>query len=87
MTESEVKRLYGRTLIVDAAPPAARAKTQGTIDVLIALTGASGGALSGMVVAESSYAGLSFAGGAVSLLLIPVVLWARASESRRARQE
>ncbi|MFB9279540.1 MFS transporter [Cohnella cellulosilytica] len=79
--------ISGTALIVDAAPPAARAKTQGTIDVLIALTGASGGALSGMVVAESSYAALSFAGGAVALLLIPVVLWARAPGFRRARQE
>ncbi|WP_372630603.1 MFS transporter [Cohnella sp.] len=71
--------ISGTAQIVDATTPATRAKTQGTIDVLIALTGASGGALSGMVVAESSYAVLSFAGGAMSLLIIPVVLWARRS--------
>jgi len=77
--------ISGTAQIVDATTPATRAKTQGTIDVLIALTGASGGALSGMVVAGSSYAALSLIGGAMSLLLIPVVLWAR--RPRRERQE
>ncbi|WP_409340562.1 MFS transporter [Paenibacillus sp. MBLB4367] len=69
--------ISGTALIVDAAGPATRAKTQGTLDVLIALAGASGGALSGMVVAQSSYATLSLAGGGLALLLIPVVIWAR----------
>jgi MFS family permease len=69
--------ISGTALIVDATTPATRAKTQGTIDVLIALAGASGGALSGMVVAHSSYAALSLAGGFLSLLLIPVVIWSR----------
>lgn len=67
--------ISGTALIVDATHPATRAKTQGTIDVLIALAGASGGALSGMVVAEASYAALSLAGGVLSLLLIPVGVW------------
>ncbi|MEH6904779.1 hypothetical protein [Neobacillus drentensis] len=44
------------------------------------LAGASGGALSGMVVAQTSYAGLSFAGSFLSLLLIPVVIWSRRSQ-------
>ncbi|MFC5448660.1 MFS transporter [Paenibacillus aestuarii] len=73
--------ISGTTLIVDATDPATRAKTQGTIDVLIALAGASGGALSGMVVSHSSYAFLSLSGGGLALLLIPVVIW-----SRRKRQ-
>ncbi|SFM28534.1 Predicted arabinose efflux permease, MFS family [Paenibacillus sp. 1_12] len=67
--------ISGTALIVDATEPATRAKTQGKIDVLIALAGASGGALSGMVVAHSSYTTLSFAGGGLALLLIPVVIW------------
>ncbi|WP_238933708.1 MFS transporter [Brevibacillus choshinensis] len=67
--------ISGTALIVDATHPANRAKTQGTIDVLIALAGASGGALSGMVVAQASYAALSLAGGFLSLLLIPVGVW------------
>ncbi|MEC1241463.1 MFS transporter, partial [Bacillus paralicheniformis] len=56
---------------------ATRAKTQGTVDVLIALSGAAGGALSGMIVAGSSYLTLSLIGGILSLLLIPVVAWSR----------
>ncbi|MBB6730843.1 MFS transporter [Cohnella zeiphila] len=69
--------ISGTSAIVDATPPQIRAKTQGTVDVLIALGGASGGALSGMVVAQSSYAALSLAGSVLSLLLIPVVVWSR----------
>lgn len=69
--------ISGTAIIVDATNPATRAKTQGTIDVMIALAGASGGALSGMVVAHSGYATLSLAGGILSLLLIPVVIWSR----------
>lgn len=68
--------ISGTAAIVDAAPPQMRAKTQGSVDVLIALSGASGGALSGMVVAQSSYSTLSLIGGFLSLLLIPVVVWA-----------
>jgi len=72
--------ISGTALIVDATTPANRAKTQGTVDVLIALSGATGGALSGMVVAHSSYATLSLAGGFLSLMLIPVVFWARTKQ-------
>lgn len=67
--------ISGTAVIVDSTNPQNRAKTQGAIDVLVALSGASGGALSGMVVAQSSYATLSLIGGALSLLLIPVVVW------------
>lgn len=67
--------ISGTAAIVDATPPQIRAKTQGTVDVLIALGGASGGALSGMVVAQSSYSALSLAGAILSLLLIPLVIW------------
>lgn len=69
--------ISGTAAIVDATPPHIRAKTQGTVDVLIALAGASGGALSGMVVAQTSYSTLSLTGGFLSLLLIPVVVWSR----------
>jgi hypothetical protein len=54
-----------------------RAKTQGNVDVLVALSGAAGGALSGIVVAGSSYAVLSLGGGLLALLLVPVVAWSR----------
>lgn len=69
--------ISGTALIVDSTDSATRAKTQGTVDVLIALSGAAGGALSGMIVAGSSYLALSFTGGILSLLLIPVVVWSR----------
>lgn len=69
--------ISGTAAIVDATPPHVRAKTQGTVDVLIALAGASGGALSGMVAAHSSFSTMSLAGGFLSLLLIPIVLWSR----------
>ncbi|WNR44357.1 MFS transporter [Paenibacillus roseipurpureus] len=69
--------ISGTAQIIDATSLATRAQTQGTVDVLVSLAGASGGALSGMVVAHSSYAFLSLAGGFLSLLLIPVMVWAR----------
>jgi MFS family permease len=69
--------ISGTATIIDSTTPSTRAKTQGSVDVLIALSGASGGALSGMVVAHSSYATLSLAGGFLSLLLLPVVIWSR----------
>ncbi len=72
--------ISGTALIVDSTDISTRAKTQGTVDVLIALSGAAGGALSGMIVAGSSYLTLSFVGGILSLLLVPVVIWSRRSE-------
>lgn len=72
--------ISGTALIVDSTKISTRAKTQGTVDILIALSGASGGALSGMVVAGSSFETLSFAGGILSLILIPVVTWSRKSK-------
>jgi len=67
----------GTALVVDATVPSNRAKTQGTIDVLIALAGAGGGMMSGMVMNASSYQVLSLGGGVLALLLIPVLFWAR----------
>lgn len=72
--------ISGTAQIVDATIPSTRAKTQGKIDVFIALAGASGGAMSGMVVANSSYAALSLAGGVLAFMLIPVVIWSRKGE-------
>ncbi len=69
--------ISGTALIVDSTEPSTRAKRQGAVDVLIALSGAAGGALSGMVVAGSSYLTLSLIGGIMSLILIPVVIWSR----------
>lgn len=68
--------IAGTALIVDGTVPANRARTQGAMDVLVALAGAGAGALSGLVVAGSSFVVLSLAGGALALLIIPVLLWA-----------
>ncbi|OEH84988.1 MFS transporter [Desulfuribacillus stibiiarsenatis] len=69
--------ISGTALIVDSTVPSKRAKTQGEVDVLIALSGATGGAISGMIVAGSSYTILSIAGGILSLVLIAVIVWSR----------
>lgn len=74
--------ISGTALIVDSTESSTRAKTQGTMDVFIALSGASGGALSGIIVASSSYTILSFAGGILSLFLIPVVIWFQRGKSK-----
>lgn len=69
--------ISGTALVVDATVPANRARTQGSIDVLIALTGAGGGALSGVIMAAGGYETLTVAGGVLSLLLLPVLFWTR----------
>lgn len=66
--------ISGTALAVDGTVPANRARTQGTIDVLIALAGAAGGAFSGVVVAMTSFAGLSYLGAAVAFAVVPL-LW------------
>ncbi|WP_108672340.1 MFS transporter [Peribacillus acanthi] len=73
--------ISGTALIVDATDIVNRAKKQGSVDVLVALSGASGGMLSGMVVAHSSYTTLSLVGGILSLLLIPVVVWSKGKQN------
>ncbi|WP_017381024.1 MFS transporter [Paenisporosarcina sp. TG-14] len=75
--------ISGTALIVDTTHPSTRAKTQGSVDVLVALAGVSGGGLSGIVVALTSYATLSLTGGFLSLLLIPVVIWSRNRKNKK----
>ncbi|MFC7680212.1 MFS transporter [Paenibacillus sp. GCM10028914] len=67
--------ISGTALIVDSTNSTNGAKVQGSVDVLIALAGASGGALSGMVVAHSSFSALSFAGSILAIMLIPIMFW------------
>ena len=76
--------IAGTALVVDATVPENRARTQGGVDVLIALAGAGGGAMSGMVVSATSFEHLSLGGGLLALLLIPVLFWARRSPARSA---
>ncbi|MFJ5760475.1 MFS transporter [Neobacillus sp. NPDC093182] len=79
--------ISGTAILVDATPPSTRAKTQGSVDVWIALSGALGGGISGIVVAQSSYATLSIAGGMLSLLLIPIVFWAGINKQRNSNKK
>ncbi|PRO66172.1 MFS transporter [Alkalicoccus urumqiensis] len=65
--------ISGTAMIVDHAPLDERAAVQGKADIFVALSGASGGALSGMVAAGTGFPGLAVIGGLLSLLLIPVV--------------
>lgn len=74
--------ISGTAILVDATSTTTRAKTQGSVDVGIALSGALGGGLSGLVVAQSSYGLLSIACGMFSLLLIPIVIWARIGKQK-----
>jgi MFS family permease len=69
--------IAGTALVVDNTVPANRARVQGTLDVLVALSGAGAGVMSAVVMAGTSYSVLSLAGGVLALLLIPVLLWAR----------
>ncbi|MFC7449876.1 MFS transporter [Rhodococcus daqingensis] len=65
--------ISGTAILTDATPLATRARTQGSVDLCIALAGAGGGIVSGMVVASSSFAVLSLGGGLIALALIPVL--------------
>ncbi|QCJ45345.1 MFS transporter [Bacillus sp. S3] len=76
--------ISGTAILVDATHASTRAKTQGSVDVGIALSGAIGGGLSGLIVAHSSYAVLSIAGGVFSLVLIPIVIWAGIDKQRKS---
>ncbi len=72
--------ISGTAMIVDATPPATRARTQGAADVGVALAGAGGGAVSGLVVAAADFGALCLIGGVVALLVVPVLI---ATSSRR----
>lgn len=61
----------GTALLTDSTPLASRARTQGTVDVGVALAGAGGGLSGGIIVAGASYAFLGVLGAAIALLLIP----------------
>jgi MFS family permease len=72
--------ISGTTLIVDSTPAATRAQTQGSVDVLIAIAGAGGGATSGLIVDAAGFTTLSLAGGLLAVLLIPALAWQRTQQ-------
>ncbi|MEU4843144.1 MFS transporter [Nocardia testacea] len=63
----------GTAIITDAVPLATRAKTQGLVDVSIAIAGAGGGMASGLIVAAAGYPQLAIGGGILALAIVPAV--------------
>lgn len=74
--------ISGTAIVIDSTDVLTRAKTQGSIDVFVALAGTAGGFASGLIVAFSSFALLSFLGVYISLLLIPLIIWMRYKEKK-----
>ncbi len=64
----------GTALLTDATSLADRARTQGGVDLSIALAGATASIASGGVVAAAGYPVLALLGGAAGLLVLPAVL-------------
>ncbi|WP_329429418.1 MFS transporter [Streptosporangium sp. NBC_01495] len=67
----------GTAIITDAVALTTRAKTQGLVDVSVAIAGATGGMASGLVVAGAGYALLTIGGGILALAIVPAVAAAR----------
>lgn len=65
--------ISGTAMLTNALPLSTRAKTQGAVDLCIALAGAGGGMASGIVVASASFAALSVAGGLIAVATVPVI--------------
>ena len=63
----------GTAIVTDAVPLETRARTQGLVDVSIAIAGTGAGLMSGVVVDVSSYSALSFAGGLLALAIVPAI--------------
>ncbi|MGW1006126.1 MFS transporter [Streptomyces sp. NPDC002520] len=63
----------GTAIITDTVPLATRAKTQGMVDVAIAIAGAAGGLSSGIVVAAAGFPVLALSGGIVALAILPAI--------------
>ena len=74
----------GTTLVTDAVPLATRARTQGVVDLGIALAGAGAGLSSGLIVTATSYATLTVTGGLLALVIIPIAAAARAAPATQA---
>lgn len=72
--------ISGTAIIIDSTDMKTRAKTQGSVDVWVALAGTMGGLLLGVIVAYSSYAILGLVGALVAICLIPLMIWTRVKE-------
>ncbi|PRX96641.1 MFS transporter [Allonocardiopsis opalescens] len=65
----------GTAIVTDSVPLATRARTQGMVDVAIAVAGAGGGMASGPIVAAGGYTVLSLLGGVIALAILPAVAY------------
>lgn len=70
----------GTTVLATSVPIAVRASVQGQADVAVALSGAAGGLLSGLVFAWIDFRGLGFWLAALSLIVVAAVRPRRARE-------
>ncbi|MFD1929116.1 MFS transporter [Sporosarcina siberiensis] len=75
--------ISGTAIIVDSTSMKTRAKTQGSVDVWVAIAGTTGSLMSGIIVAFSSYAILGFLGMYLSLLMIPLVIWSHYKQKKQ----
>lgn len=73
----------GTTVLTTSVPTSVRATVQGQADVAVALSGAAGGLLSGLVFAWIEFRGLGFALAALSLIVVAAVRPRRAAGSAR----
>lgn len=76
--------ISGTAIIIDSTNIATRAKTQGAVDVWVALGGTAGSLLSGVIVAYSSYAFLGFLGMYLAMLFVPLMMWSHYKTKRDA---
>ncbi|WP_027945633.1 MFS transporter [Amycolatopsis taiwanensis] len=63
----------GTAIITNTVPLTVRAKTQGAVDVSVAISGATGGMTSGLIVAEAGYSALAIIGALLALSILPVM--------------
>lgn len=66
--------IAGTSLLIDSTSLSVRARYQGTLDVLVAISGTLGSLTSGIVVGLFSYGDLGLVGMCLALLLVPA-LW------------
>ena len=69
--------LGGTTLVTNSAELDHRARIQGRVDLAVALSGATGGLASGMIMSITSYSVLTFGGGLFALVMLPTALRGR----------
>lgn len=74
----------GTALLTDCTPLSERASVQGRADLLVQLAGAAGGLGSGFVLASTGYSTLALIGGALSLLMVPLMFATRPVSARLA---